>query len=270
MRIAVILLILLLSPAFASEIVWSESGANLATSEEHSTKAWFSKGINVQKTEDDGLLFASRATKYLTMLPDYYVVFDLYKAKHTSGTHKKYHAWSIHFAEVGKIAGNVTHAPEGLYTVKLSDLSKKTWSSATLYNYNMDLYFRFIRLEKSPENLLEIELPDNTQTLKEGDTVRILLKLKDPCEDVVCKWMIDQGTGPGPFSVNGTDTIELQPIDDDCKVWAATVTFKSFKRDRKIFKRQVMVKTTVLGGSLQTPLYTYMAASLRQEPEPSK
>ena len=257
--------------ASAEEVIWKLDGSNADFSAKHSTKAWFSDKAPapaVEKTED-GFIIKNHTSRYLALRPGTWLVFELVKAERQDA--KKYTNWSIHCFDKsysGAIVGNVSQIPVGLYTIQIAGLEKPVWSALRFYDYNLDLTFRYIKLVKDPENSLGAEVPEGKTLLYPGDKFTVVLSLKDPCEDVTCKLMIDTGTGPRPFSVNGTDTVELKPTDKDGKIWKAEITLKNFAQQKKpVNARAVRIKATVLGGKLETPVYGSIPAGFRTEAE---
>ena len=270
MRLIAVLAALTLA-ASAEEVIWKLDGSNAEFVNKHSTKAWFGEKKetpSVEKTED-GFLIRNHASRYLALRPDTWLVFELVSAERQET--KKYTSWSIHCFDKnysGGIIGNVSQIPVGLYTIRISGLEKPVWSALRFYDYNLDLSFRYIKLVKDPDNSLGAEVPEGKTLLYPGDKFTVVLTLKDPCEDVTCKLMLDTGTGPRPFSVNGTDTVELKPTDKDGRIWKAEITLKNFSRQKKpVNARAVRIKATVLGGKLETPIYGNIPAGFRMEAE---
>ena len=262
----ILLAVFSLSAAVSAEeqVIWKLDGSNAQFTAGHSTKTWFSEKVQepaVEKTEE-GFVIRNHTSRYLTLQPDTWLVFDLIKAEKREP--KKYTNWSIHCFDKkysGGIIGNVSQIPVGLYTIQITGLEKPIGSALRFYNYNLNLHFRYIKLVKDPENSLGAEIPGGAKALRPGDKFSIVLKLKDPCEDVTCKLMQDPGSGPAPFSLNGTDTVELKPVDKDCRIWKAEITVKNFTVQKKPRPRAVRIKATVLGGKLETPIYGAIPAA---------
>ncbi|MBQ6597057.1 MAG: hypothetical protein IJH79_05845 [Lentisphaeria bacterium] len=255
----------------AGEIWWNEDGKALNSSSKYSTSAWFGqrKMPVIKARSEGGFTLGSNCTKYLTVKPGMWLTFELDAVRRT-GKPSAYHAWSISYPKLGKLAGNVSNIPTGLYTIHLADAGQKMTKAAQFYVYNGELDFRYMRLESAPENSLEVIVPEGRDSLKAGDKFRVELRLKDPCEDVSCKFLHEYGRGPVPLAVNGTDSIDLKAVDDSGKFWAAEVEIKAVKSPRRILKRAAMVKVTVLGGKLDKPVFTSFPVPVRQNPEPAK
>ena len=269
---AAALAVLTLAVSAEEQVIWKLDGSNADFSNKHSTKAWFAEKVPaslVEKTEDGGFVIKGHLSRYLTLKPGTWLVFELVKAERQDP--KKYTNWSIHCFDKrysGGIVGNVSQIPTGLYTIRFSDLKTSVWTALRFYDYNLNLTFRYIKLVNEPENSLGAEVPEGKALLYPGDKFSIVLKLKEPCEDVTCQLMLDTGTGPRPFSINGTDTVELKPADKDGKIWKAEITLKNFAQQKKpVNARSVRIKATVLGGKLETPIYGTIPAGFRMEAE---
>ena len=262
---------LLSTVLWSGEIWWNEDGKALNSSSKYSTSAWYGQGKmpSIKARKAGGFTLGSNCTKYLTVKPGMWLTFELDAVRRT-GKPFAYHAWIISYPQLGKLAGNVSNIPTGLYTIHLADIGQKMTKAAQFYVFNGELDFRYMRLESAPENSLEVIVPKGQENLKVGDKFRIELRLKDPCEDVSCKFLHEYGRGPVPLAVNGTDSIDLKAVDDAGRVWAAEVEIKTVKSPRRILNRAAMVKVTVLGGKLDKPVFTSFPVPVLQNPEPAK
>ena len=269
--IAAALTALALTASAEEQVIWKLDGSNAEFSSKYSTKTWFDEKAAVPAVEktEDGFLIKNHASHCLTLEPGTWLVVDLVKAEKIVAN--RYTCWSIYSFDKrchGGFAGNVGQIPVGLYTIQITGLEKPVWTALRFYDYNLNLTFRYVKLVKNPENSLGAEIPDGKKILCPGDKFTIVLSLKDPCEDVTCKLMIDTGTGPRPFAINGTDTVELKPADKDGKIWKAEITLKDFARQKKpVDARAVRIKATVLGGKLETPIFGAIPASFQEKPE---
>ncbi|MFA6931181.1 MAG: hypothetical protein WCT05_12720 [Lentisphaeria bacterium] len=261
--------IMLLGVAFslvASEPIWRFDEKNVQISDQHSTTDWFGKNIKISADPDGGFIVGSTVQRYFSLKPDHWLVFELAKAEPLGGP-STYHAWSLFYPVKGiaVLLNNVTTIETGLFTIRLSDLDKAYCKAGTIYAYNLNLHFKYIQLEKNPENSLCAEIEENKTMLKPGDKFRIVLKLKEPCEDVSCKLEYNFGRYPIPFVLNGTDSVELKPADKEGKLWTADITIQNYKTRHEISKRSVTIKVVVLGGKLGIPIYGKIPAAFYQE-----
>ena len=252
----------------AGEILWNEDGTNLSTSGKYSAVSWFANGKEplIKAREGGGFTLGSNCSKILPVEPGMWFTFEIDAVRRT-GKPSEYHAWILTCPGLGKLAGNVTNIPVGLYTIRLVDAQKMKKPFA-FYVYHGEIDFRYMRIESQPENSLEVIVPEEQENLKAGDTFRVELRLKDPCEDVSCKFLQEYGRGPVPLMINGKDSFELKPADDSCKVWVADVKIDKVKSIHRLLKRRALVKVTVLGGKLDKPVFTSFPVPIVQDPEP--
>ncbi len=250
----------------AAEPVWRLDEKNLQISDKHSTTDWFGENIKMSADPEGGFIVGSTVMRYFSLKPDHWLVFELAKAEPLGGP-GKYHAWTLFYPDKGiaVLLNNVITIQTGLFTIRLSDLEEPCCKAGTIYAYNLNLHFRYIQLEKEPENSLCAEIEENKTMLKPGDKFRIVLKLKEPCEDVTCKLEFNFGRQPIPFVLNGTDSVELKPTDKTGKVWAADIIIQNYKTQHEIKKRSVTIKAITLGGKLDIPIYGKIPAAFHQE-----
>lgn len=249
--------------SLAAEIIWSEDGSNLITSKVHSTKGWYNAKIDMTPIPGGGFVLASPAQSYRAIRPNTWITFEISKVEKLPGN-QLYYAWTFAYPRYTLLAGHVTNFPEGLYTLRLSELKAPMEQAISLYNYNLRLHFKYLRLETEPENSLDVDTGGKTE-IKVGDTLVFTLKLKEPCEDLATKLFYETGQGIVPFKLNGISTLDFKPIDESCKVWKATVKIASLKPD-KLDTRKILVKVSVLGGKLDTPIFTNVPAALVPTP----
>lgn len=240
----------------AEKPVWILDETNCEPSLKYSTRQFFGDKIDVKPAEGGGFVLKSPATRFLKLMPEHWLVFELANVESLPG---KYHAWSLHAFKPlnSKLAGNVTSIPSGLYTIQMPDVKKDLSLPIRFYNYNMALTFKYIKSEKAPVNCIGVEFPAGKERIEVGDKFKVFLKLAEPCEDVTCKLLSDTGRGPNAFAINGKDNVEMTPIDDDCKIWEANIDVKSLQAG-SYGKRAVMIKVSVLGSRFHMPLYTYI------------
>ena len=255
-----ILLLLALAAKAEEQVIWKLDEANAKVD---GRKEWYMGNPPpvVEPAEGGGFVLKSTAAHDMTLHPGAWLVFDLTEAK-TVEQHK-YTAWSIHChkEKYGYIVGSGHNVPLGLYTIKISDLDKPLTAGVIFYNYNLHMKFKYVKMVNEPDNSLCAIVPEGKKTLEVGDKITIVLKLKEPCEDVSCKLFQDRF----PFSINGTDAVELKAMDDDCKIWQADITIKSYKSKRAVGMRGIRIKASVLGGKLDTPIYGVIPAAFKQQ-----
>ena len=253
-------------PSKKSGCVWQFDGSNARFQKGYSTTAWIGAETETAPTPDGGFMLKGKSSnRYVTLLPGHWIELELAKAKRIPG--KNYFNWGMHFFKgAGKIAGNVTNLQDGLYTINLPEVKKRLEGHLTMYAYGLELYFKYIRLVSEPENYLCATVENDARMIEPGMKITVTLKLKEPCEDVTCVMLRDLGQGPYPFTINGSNTVELKPVNGDFRLWRAVVEVKKYpgsKSGKGTPKRAVMLRAKVLGGKLNVPLVTYIPAGFK-------
>ncbi len=259
-----ILAVLALNVFAAEQVFWNLDGSNIGNGK---SSAWFGKKLRIEPADNGGFTLKSRAQRRLTIQPDSWLVFDLAKAEIQEL--RQYTAWRVVFHagkpgyHIGIGSGAGANIPLGLFTIPITGLESPLLSTLIIYNYNLNLTFRCMKLVKNPENSLGVIIPGGKKELKPGDKFTIQLTLKDPCEDVSCQLIL----GNRLFPLNGSNAVELKPVDRDCRIWKAEITVKDFqnKKKRGVEMYSVLVKATVLGGKLDTPIYGVVPAAFRNQ-----
>lgn len=256
-----ILAVLALNVFAAEQVFWTLDGSNIGNG---NPPAWFGKNLRIESADNGGFTLKSRAQRRLTIHPDSWLVFDLTKAEKQEL--KNYTDWRVtcQVKKTGSLIGigSGGNVLLGLYTVPITGLESPQSAAMIIYNYNLDLTFRYMKLVKNPENRLEVIIPGGQKELKPGDKFTIQLTLKDPCEDVSCQLL----QGIRLFPLNGSSAVELEQTDDDGRIWKAEITVKNFqsKKKRGVGAYSILVKATVLGGKLDTPIYGVIPAAFSQ------
>ncbi len=255
-----ILLLLVLAAKAEEQVLWKLDETNAKV---NGRKEWYmgKEPPVVEPVEGGGFVLKTQAAHQLTLHPGAWLVFELADAKMIE--QNKYTAWSLHChkEKYGYIVGGVHNMPLGLYTIKMTDLEKPITGGVIFYNYNLHLTFKYVKMVQEPENSLCAIVPEGKKILEVGDKITIVLKLKEPCEDVSCKLFQDRY----PFSLNGTDAVDLKAVDDDCKIWQADITIKSYHSKRPVGMRGIRIKASVLGGKLDMPIYGVIPAAFKKQ-----
>ena len=168
---------------------------------------------------------------------------------------RKYTAWSLRLWKTGgHLAGNVTTPIPGLYTLLLPDYDGEPVKDVlALYNYNLALEMGDIICSREP--------PVNRVEFVESNGLwTVCVTLEKPCEDMTCKIMMDKGRGPVAFSADGQTSFELRPVDSVRAVWTAAMPIpkSALVRDEKGNLPHPFVRVSVLGGSIDRPLLTWL------------
>ena len=173
-------------------------------------------------------------------------------AKFTHLAQKGYESWVMACGEP-RVGGAVKRFVDGLYTLRVPEgIAGKTKVKFWLKNVGLDL----LRLscERKPANLLSAELVGDSGRVATGETIRIRLDLAEPCEDVTVKLALcGRHTAFAPFLVNGSDAVELKPLDGTCCTWGSDVEVRACGEAKA---REIYAVASVLGGGIDRPIIT--------------
>ena len=196
-------------------------------------------------------------------MPKHWIELELVKINKMPNYN--HYSWSMNFFRgVGKICGNAALLQEGLYTVNLPEVTKNLEGPMTIYSYGLEMQFKYIRLVREPENYLGATVEGKSAMIEPGSKIIVTLKLKKPCESVTCKMSRDMGLVITPFQINGSDTIDLKPVQGDLSLWQTVIEVKNYSfSEREIEKRSVMLQANIKGGKLDTPIISYFPAAFR-------
>jgi hypothetical protein len=161
-----------------------------------------------------------------------------------------YAMWQLSILNHQILAGSVRSCPTGLYTIPLKTIESEKHTSVRLWNINTDIPLQYIRFCEKPPCFLAVTNPDASVkgSIEEGDTLHFELVLDNPCEDVVLTYYTfhDNGTGPIPFSLDGSGGVELKCPDGKGLGWCADVKVNSSVKPRK---SGIYARAVVLGGA---------------------
>ena len=186
-----------------------------------------------------------------------YLVF-----KTTSITpYKGYRNWSVSFRELGSSFGSITNAEPGIMVMNcFENLPKqftKKQANMMFYFYDFKADFNYIKMVKKPDNYITAT-GDFAQKkrIQSGDKVKFTVYLKETAEEVVLKLLYKKYLYT--IKVNGNEIIELTPEDKDQKIWSCELPIKSLvsTKGKKFKKGEILMRATVLGGSIKEPIWT--------------
>ena len=182
-----------------------------------------------------------------------YLSFDFRKPKIL--VDGKYINWGIYLSyTAGHLAGDVTTPLPGLYTLRLPDYDgEKKSDQLIIRNYNLGLYMGDIVCSREP--------PENrAEFIEKNGKWAVRVTLEEKCEDVSCKILWDWGVGPEPFSADGKSSFEMKPVDAARTVWAGVMPAPASgqKRNKEGHLPHPFVRVTVLGGSIDKPILTWL------------
>lgn len=250
--------------------LWIEDGREIEYETIETEKKWQGKvwtGNLEMKSTEDGLIIKSTSSdkscigRYLKFDRQYpYLVWEITKVNYGSG----YRGLTMAFPD--SVFNFVTHIYPGIFVVnpflsnkKLSD--KTEW--CRIYLYNSEVYFKYIKMVKIPENYIVIESSEINEKgfLEIGDEVKFKVILDAPSEDVSLTFYDHYITHE--IKINGSTSLQLKPEDQEGKIWSGKIKINSceghslFELKRKSFPPGTfLIKATVLGGKLKVPLWT--------------
>jgi hypothetical protein len=243
--------------------LWIEDGKDVEQGTGSSDKHW-SEGLEMESTEK-GLRVKSPSSekhgsgRYLKLSPEYpYLVWEITEVNYGKG----YRGLGFYFPS--GVFGFVSHIYPGIFVAN-PFLSQKDLKEGTkfcrIYLYNTEIYLKYIKMVKSPENLIDISSPvlKDKGYVENGDELTFRIILKKPCEDVTLTFYHSYITSQ--VSMNGMSTLQLKPEDKEQKVWSNTIKISSIGRGNLGEKKSYdpgsfLIKATVLGGEINVPLWT--------------
>ena len=173
-----------------------------------------------------------------------------------------YRSWSLRISALDKFNFGQTSVQEtGYIALNVWEGAKLKKDPATaelfFYNYTLKLTFSDLKMVKVPENYIAVSSPAFTEkgSYGPGDKLRFTVTLKEPAEDVSVRLIHSDLLAS--VRLNGMEKLQLKPVDDTQKVWTAEFTVKDLTSSRRLksFSRGLLVRATVLGGSLPEPLW---------------
>ena len=179
-----------------------------------------------------------------------YLSFEFRKPERKPG---RYHAWNLHMGKVF-LAGQVTNPMSGLYTLRLPDYDGEPQTS--------DMIFRTYNLARDiGDGICAREPPANrVEFVEKNGLWAVRVTLADRCEDISCRIYRDTGIQPEPFSADGKTAFDMKAVDGTGKVWVGTMPIpkSGLVRSAKGYLPCPFVRATILGGSIDTPLLTWI------------
>ena len=238
-------------PAEDRDVKWRYTGKDAA----EAVVGWSGSKWMVEKEHPDalkplpsgGFSASGYFTRYVEFDPDHrWIVLDM--TSYRDATAQGYRAWNAHWTDkkdkLHYIAGTITNPQAGIYTYRLPEgLEKGTYRLLT-YVYGLTLDFNSIALMAEPANRVELDCTNGV--------AKIRVFFAEPCEDVAAEFLVaPRSGGLNPYAVNGTNGIELKPLDAEQRVWGADIEIRTCTPT----KSSVYVKASALGGGLTRPLF---------------
>ena len=181
-----------------------------------------------------------------------WLVFELAEAERLNAP--KYSAWSLLAGRKRsrKLAGDVTNAQKGLYTLPVSPDDLKD-GHLRLLTHNCKVTVPFVAVVAEPEQRLSFREEDGKWKFE--------LRLAAPCEDVTCSLYGNDGHGPVPYPVGASGKNVAMKPDASRRLWMAEIPAQPIAAARNGKQMCPWAKATVLGGSLTVPAYTPLVSA---------
>lgn len=261
--------------------LWIEDGSNIATGDKSSDQYWAvgTPALNITAAPDNaGFILdaageAHASGRYVKFDPAYpYITWEITGVENGTG----YRAFSVRALGASHaFGGMVSHIQPGIYTCKTNYLfpePKTTFLRLELYNAKVTL--KYLKVSKAPDNYAEIntDLFKSKGYLELGDEVQFKVVLAEPAEDVTLRFF--HSYIMPPLSVNGSQTLQLKPVNEQNKIWSARVKIASctagnLKPGKQFTPGEFLVKAVVLGGKIDTPIWTNNPVEFRFNTTPA-
>lgn len=245
--------------------LWIEDG-NAPEIGPQSTQEQWAGGLTATTAPGGGLMLSGTNDKqyalarYVPVIPAYpYLVWEVSRFT----PRPSYKAFGI-----SMYGGNdfsfqmVTNVEPGLYAFNALQDDEKPGDSKLLQLilYNSDIVLPYLKMVKEPDNYIQVTSPVFAQKkrLDIGDEVTFRVKLKEPTEDVSLTFYHSY-TMP-QLRLNGERKLQLKPEDETQKIWSATTIIRQVQDDllkpgEAFEPNRLLVKATILGGTLKMPLW---------------
>ena len=242
--------------------LWIEDGKGIELSKIPNFKSWClykNKELEIKSNDDKGFSFfgkdgVSRDTAtQIRLSRDYpYLVFQVTELKVLAG----FSSWAAVMPGIKFFSSQSTVPQKGIFVYDLyQNLPEElaTAKSAYLHFYltNLGLDFKYIKLVKKPDYTVRAECTD--PEIKPGSKVKFTAELAKEAEDVSIT--LTTAGKPRPVKVNGALKIQLKPADKTQKIWTAEIKIKSIGLSKAVKRHQLFMKTDVLGGDLDEPVW---------------
>ena len=244
--------------------MWMEDGTEIETSEKTGLKHWLVKqdGKNLEiKAGEDGkgfrLIAPGKGCKTSTRVklnPDYpYLVLRVADFEIFPG----YCSWTV--GTTGRCPmsiGQVKSLQKGIFVFDLfqnlpEETDPKKGGTINLWLNNIRLDLGYIKLVKKPDYVVRAEC--SGPELKPGSKVKFTAELAEEAEDVSIT-LVSAGV-PRAIKVNGGVKIQLKPVDNTLKIWAAEIEIEKLELKKPLKRFKSFMRMDVLGGALDEPVW---------------
>ncbi|MGC8977453.1 MAG: hypothetical protein ACP5OB_07545 [Candidatus Ratteibacteria bacterium] len=156
----------------------------------------------------------------------------------------------------------VTHIYPGIFVVNpfLSKKDIKEFEYCRIYLYNTEIYFKYIKMVKKPDYLIEITGPEIEKKgyAEIGDEINFKVILKEEAEDVSLTFYDYYMTHE--TKINDKSSLQLKPEDEDQKIWTGKIKIEKIDKPGvgkdSFLPGNFLIKATVLGGKINIPIWT--------------
>jgi len=153
----------------------------------------------------------------------------------------------------------------GIFVVNpfLAHKDIKDFEYCRIYLYNSEIYFKYMKMVKRPDYLIEITGADIEKKgyVEPGDELNFKVILKEGAEDVSLTFYDHFGTQE--VKINGSSSLQLKPEDEEQRIWTGKIKIEDIgkpginRKDNTVFlPSEFLIKATVLGGKINLPLWT--------------
>lgn len=246
--------------------LWIEDGRQIKSGVGSSDQHW-TNALEFSEVESGGFKMRgegpgkSNSGRYVDFDPAYpWLVWEITEV--TPGA-PGYRALSFRTLDMPQSAfvGMISFIQPGIFAVRTDyahPTAKRTFFRIDLHN--CDVTMKYLKLVAQPENYIEVTGPtmDSKKVVELNDEVTFVARLAEPAEDVSLRFY-DNYMMP-QLTINGSQQLQLKPVDAEQKIWMATVKLESCtgyrrKPDSQFSPGSFLVKAIVLGGSLNTPIW---------------
>lgn len=247
--------------------LWIEDGADpIEFGPGTSDKTWQAEALQFLTLEGGGFMMRKPDDKryaigrYLPIDPAYpWFVMEVFDAYPTVG----YRGLGWSFAEGGLGLGLGGQIKKGIYQYrpfcKKPDFKGRAYFRLDLHGW--DVSVKYMKMVKQPDYQLLVGSPggDLPDTFTLGDTAVFRFAMPEPAEDVTLRLLEDTYWLPN-VDLNGEPLIQLYPLDEEMRVWQATVELKSGPA-KKFDPGALLFRFQVLGGPLTYPVFVGNSAT---------
>lgn len=192
--------------------------------------------LKMTENPEGGLFIEKGSTntggRYVPSSPDYpWLVMEITDIEHTVDKYA-----DITFPGLFNMIGNPM---PGIFAVKMDNKDKSRFLRIDCHGLKVSV--KYMKAVKMPDNFIETSI--------NGTDLDVLVHLKEEAEDVSITYY-DAYCMPR-LTIDNSMKLQLYPVDKaNPVIWKGTV--KNFQNKAKTY---LMLKATVLGGSLKTPLW---------------